>query len=174
LSPTQNDGLIAAPDYFGSDVRIDKSYTRHYDYLATVFGGTGVRPAIANHGLDVLDQMGDMEPPGEQQAAHSYDVSRFGFRSEDLQALTYFLNRMSEKGATQAEVNSFLTLYRDAERAREKRAAMNAGKTDLQRKAANSMSLEEIRQVMKTDRRRYTRDEAMQQRYRDLLRTTQG
>jgi hypothetical protein len=116
-------------------------------------------------------EMLGMESFPEQKASHSYDVTRYRnhFQAEDQAPLTNWLNAVAAKGATQAEVNVFLTLYTDAQTARTKQAAMNAGKSDLQRKAANQMALNEIRQVMKTDRRRYVRDEAMQARYRQLL-----
>jgi hypothetical protein len=166
-----SDRLVAAPDYFGAGQHIAPEYARGYEYMAQIFAGTGVRSEISIQGLDVIDQMMDLESLPEQKAQHAYDVTKFrnDFKAEDQAALTYFLNQMAAKGARQSEVNAFLTLYTDAQRSKAKHAAMNAGKTDLQRKATNHMSLDEIRQVMKNERPRYVRDVAMQERYRALL-----
>ena len=167
-------GEIAAPEYFGP-VKIAPEFGRGYSYLSDVFMGTGTRPEIANHGLAIVDRMMDGEVP-EQPVAHKYDLSAYHFRPEDMPYVNFFANQMHAKGARQSEVNAFLNLYRDAEQAKAKRAELNArkqsnaGKSVEQRKEARSMSLEEIKQTMRTDRQRYFRDPAMQERYRQLIR----
>jgi hypothetical protein len=145
-----------------------------YSYVGEVFAATGVRPESGDAGMkwleDALGSNGDLKPV---QGSHSYDLTAYRnlFTAEDQPVLQHFLNSMAAAKVTQRELETMLTVYLDGQRRIAKQEAAAASTPAALRKPGNTMSLEEIRQVMRTDRKRYNRDDAMQARYRALLDT---
>lgn len=175
------EGYVAGEGYWqGRDIPEDDR--AGFDYLGTVLHHRGVRQDVGGAAVDWLHEVakaGDALMTHSEAAAHTYDVSRYRFTGEDRPILTHFLNAMARKGATQDEVAALLDVYVDGQARTAKREALakTAAKKlpDWQqpqaqkRDAAVEAELEQIRNVMRTDRKRYNRDEAMQARYRALV-----
>jgi hypothetical protein len=145
-----------------------------YEYVGQVFSATGVRPESGDVAMrwleEALGSNGDLKPA---QGSHSYDLTAYRnhFTAEDEPVLQNFLNSMAAAKVSQRELETMLTVYLDGQRRIAKQEAAAASTPAALRKPGNTMSLEEIRQVMRTDRKRYNRDDAMQARYRALLDT---
>lgn len=162
--PVTSDGL----DYWqGREIPEDDR--AGFDYLGSVLRGSGVRQSVGNAAVDWLyaaRELGDNLTA--QAAAHRYDLSRYGFSGIDAAYANHFATAMHAKGATQREVEALLNAYVDGQRRVAKQSAPARAQA-VKDKASEALDLDDIRQVMRTDRKRYNRDESMQARYRALL-----
>jgi hypothetical protein len=167
------EGFVAGEGFWqGWDIPKDDAAA--YGYIGEIFQKVGVRQSSGEAAADWLEASigaGTLPP---LEGSHSYDLSAYrnDFTAEDQPILQHFLRTMAAANATQQEVAVCLNIYLDGQKriAAKQTARAAGGPAKDAPKPGNQLGLEEIRHIMKTDRSRYTKDEGMQQRYRDLLR----